>query len=578
MIYLINFLEKYIIIIIIDRINFSNMVLNIFGGSGGRAVNFTAIFNKINSLISKNTDQDNNITDLQTKQDLLTEYPKIQNSSNAIVGNNEELVRGSQAVDLQLFRANNARVAVGAQSALVGGRNSQVSSVASGIFCGENNLIGSSILRSVILGGDRNICNVTQGGVICGQDNKLLIGATDSGILGGKNAEISYGFKCVVIGGNNPLIRGISDGVSNECAIISGSGNKILQSSSRSVVAGGLDNKIEFSEDSIIAGGTLNEVKSGSRYSIINGGFQNEIQNSTMAFVSGTLNKIEGGILTAHSNEASILSGSLNNIQGSSPRATIIGGISNYMSQAPDGAIIGCNNSSCRSPNGFLAGGLSCILQTGCDRSAIVSGEQNQIYSASNSVCLGGNDNIVDGRGTGSISSSFAIGRNNTISHSNTIVLSGRVNSVNSSYNDEIVLDANSIRTNDQKRTVNFSKLYAPGLNISNHLNGTDIPIQKTASVFIKLWYAPSQDGSNTSSLPGFIEEKFIAWRKPDGSFLESDSIQEWPANIDGVKIAVSILSNKLWLTTTTPNSTNEWLCKFEIDYFYDIINDYLEP
>jgi hypothetical protein len=225
-----------------------------------------------------------------------------------------------------------------------------------------------------------------------------------------------------------------------------------------------------------------------------------------------------------------------------------------------------------------LAGALSCILQTGSDRSAIISGEQNQIYSASNSVCLGGNNNIVDGRDNGPISSSFAIGRNNTITHNGAIVLSGRVDSVNSSYDNELIFDAESYRTSNQKRTVSFEKLYAGGFNFSNHLNSTDIPIQRTAGVLVKLWYTPARDGLDSSSLPGYIEERYIAFRKPDGSFIESDDIQERPVNPNGVKIAVSILSKKLWLTVTTPSSSNEWLCRFEIDFLYDIIEDFLEP
>ena len=556
------------------------MVVDIFNRGVGTLKNINELISKISAAINQNNSQQESINELEAKSNLLTEFPKTNDDgSEAIIGNNKEITRGFESVDLQLFRVDVNRIAAGVQSALIGGRNNGVDSISSGVFVGENNLIGSLIARAVILGGDSNICNVTQGGIVGGFQNRLLIGADDSFIGCGGGGEIRHGFKSAILGGNNPLIRGVELGTANECILAGGSGNRILESTNRSSIVAGLDNEIFRSEDCGIIGGTINRILSGSRYAFVGGGFDNSIQNSTMASIIGsTLSKIEGGLDTAHSNEASILGGSQNNVQGASPRSTIVGGIENYISQGADSGIIACNNSSCRSPNGFVAGGLTCILQTGSDRSSILSGEQNQIYSASNSMVLAGNNNVIDGRGTGSISSSIVIGRNITCTHNGCIILSGRTSSINSSYDNELIFDASSYRTSNQKRTVSFEKLYEAGFNFSNHLNSTDIPIQRTAGVFIRMWYSPARNGPNTSSLPGYIEERYITWRKPNGDFIESDSIQEYPTNSLGVKIAVSILSNKLWLKTTTPISSNDWLCRFEIDYLYDIIDDYLEP
>ena len=222
---------------------------------------------------------------------------------------------------------------------------------------------------------------------------------------------------------------------------------------------------------------------------------------------------------------------------------------------------------------------MACILQTGSDRSSIIGGEQNQIYSASNSLCLGGNNNLVDGRGgSESISSSVAIGRNNLITHNNTIILSGRVDSVSSSYDDEIVLDAASYRTSNQERMVCFQKIYQPGFSYSGHLQSTPIAIQQTAGVHVEMWYSPTQGGLNTSASPGFTEAHYIVWKKPDSSFHESLDIQQKPQNLNGVTINLSLLSEKIYLSVSTPSSTNEWLCRFKITYLFDLVNDYLEP
>jgi exonuclease VII small subunit len=516
---------------------------------------------------------------LETVQANLTEYPKtIVDESQAIDANSKTIARGFQAVDLQIFRADNARIAAGTQSALIGGRNNGVNSITSGVFVGENNVIRPSVARAVIMGGNNNECNVNTGGIVGGFENKLLVGASDSFIAGGGGGSITHGVKCGIIGGNNPLIQGTALASANEAVIAGGSGNKILDFTNRSCIVGGLNNQIQQSEDATIVGGTVNKVKTGSRYAFIAGGFENSIQNSTMGSIIGsTLSVIEGGLNTAHSNEASILAGSQNNIQGASPRATIVGGIENFMSQAPDAAIIASENSSCRSQNGFVAGGLACLLSTNSARSAILGGQLNQIYTSPNSATLGGNNNIIDGRG-GAITSSILIGRNNNCTHSNCIILSGNTSTTNSSYDDELTMDAASYRISNQKRTITFEKLFAPGFNFSSHLNATVIPIQRTAGVYIRMWYTPARNGLDTSFGPGYIEDRYIAWRRPDTSFLESDDVQERPPDPNGVKISVSILSEKLWLTTTTPSSTNDWLCRFEIDYLYDIIDDYLKP
>ena len=555
------------------------MVVDIFNRGVGTLKNINELISKISAAINQNNSQQESINELEEKSNLLTEYPKTNDDeSEAIIGNNKELTRGFQAVDLQLFRVDVDRVAAGVQSALIGGRNNLVNSISSGIFCGENNLIESLIARAVILGGNTNKCIVTQGGIVGGFENRLLIGSDDSFIGGGGGCEIQHGFKSTVLGGNNLLIRGVELGTANECVVAGGSGNRILQSTNRSSIIAGLDNLIFQSEDCGIIGGTINRILSGSRYAFVGGGFDNSIQNSEMGAVIGsTLSKIEGGLDSAHSNESALLAGSQNNIQGASPRSVIVGGIENYISQGADSGIIACNNSSCRSQNGFLAGCLTGILQTGSPQSIILGGVLNQVYSSPNSAIIGGDTNIIDGRGV-SISSNILIGQNNNCTHSNCIILSGNASTVNSSSNDELIFDANSYRISDQERMVCFQKIYQSGFSYSGHLHSTPVPVQKTAGVHIEMWYSPTEDGPNTSASPGYTEAHYIVWKKPDSSFHESLDIQQKPLNPNGVTINLSLLSQKIYLTTLTPSSSNDWLCRFKITYLFDIVNDFIKP
>jgi hypothetical protein len=145
------------------------MVVDIFNRGVGTLKNINELISKISTAISQNSSQQESINALEEKSNLLTEYPKTNDDgSGAIIGNDKEITRGFESVDLQLFRVGVGRIAAGVQSALVGGRNNGVDSISSGIFCGENNLIGSLIARAVILGGDSNICNVNTGGIVGG--------------------------------------------------------------------------------------------------------------------------------------------------------------------------------------------------------------------------------------------------------------------------------------------------------------------------------------------------------------------------------------------------------------------------
>jgi hypothetical protein len=149
---------------------------------------------------------------------------------------------------------------------------------------------------------------------------------------------------------------------------------------------------------------------------------------------------------------------------------------------------------------------------------------------------------------------------------------------VSSSYDDELIFDAESYRISNQERMVCFEKLYASGFSYSGHLHSTAIPVQKTACVHIEMWYSPTDDSLNESSSPGFVEAHYIVWRKPDSSFIESLDIQQKPPNPNGVTINLSLLSEKIYLTTSTGSSSNDWLCKFKITFLFDIINDYIKP
>ena len=109
--------------------------------------------------------------------------------------------RGTNAIDLQLFRSGATQVAAGNYSALIGG---------------EQNTIATTATDSVILGGNSNLNSAAQSGIIGGVSN------TNSGsqsVVVGGSSNTNSGVQTSMIGGSSNISSG------NQSAMIGGSSN-----------------------------------------------------------------------------------------------------------------------------------------------------------------------------------------------------------------------------------------------------------------------------------------------------------------------------------------------------------------
>ena len=130
-----------------------------------------------------------------------------------MVKNSGGNVRGNNAVDLQLQRTDNTKIAKGIRSSLLGGNNN--------IAEGNN---------SVVVGGTDNSAEGNYSAIIGGNGN--LAQGTSAEVLGGTTSK--------ALGSGSSTIGGLSlSAIGNYSAVVGGQANKVNSGHNRSVILGG---------------------------------------------------------------------------------------------------------------------------------------------------------------------------------------------------------------------------------------------------------------------------------------------------------------------------------------------------
>lgn len=296
--------------------------------------------------------------------------------------------RGAYAVDLQMARSDNQRVASGSYSVISGGYNNAI--YPSGPFQGVYNVISGGTnnrmfgeAHSVISGGGNNTTgrnNTTIGG---GDSNYVegLVGT----VAGGSSNSVSFNANYGAIGG------GQSNTASGQWSTVAG-GKQNTASNSYATVVGGNNNSV-VGQFGFVGGGTGNYA----------------------AFTCDTIGGGESNVLGGqnNSNHRFIGGGQRNTINAEQTvGATICGGIGNTIYFGSAGAII-CGGGYAGYPGGnFLSG----------SNSAIVGGQANRIGNgygnyATYAFIGGGGGNIIDTNANASVIS----GGDNNIVRANVV-------------------------------------------------------------------------------------------------------------------------------------------------------------
>ena len=257
----------------------------------------------------------------------------ILNTNSSVQRDNSGNSRGSNAVDLQIFRTNASQVAAASRSVIGGG---------------EDNEITTNGAHGVIAGGRNNTVN----------DNEAVVS-------GGSGNSVIAAFGTVSGGENNAIRNGSPHGV------VSGGQNNLLQPGSNfSVIAGGRNNSVD-DNDAVISGGWNNSVD--AEFGTVSGGQNNDIQNGSIySVIAGGRNN------TINDNEAVVSGGSGNSVI------------------AAFGTVSGGENNAIRngSPHGVVSGGQNNLLQPGSNFSVIAGGRNNTVND-NEAVVSGGSGNSV---------------------------------------------------------------------------------------------------------------------------------------------------------------------------------------
>lgn len=208
---------------------------------------------------------------MQSSKVTITDNGAIRaDGSGSPLGN----ARGSDAVDLQVSRANATEVASGTASFIGGGSSNTASGIESAVVCGLSNVasgqetfIGGGEANtanntdSAIVGGTGNVTNGvdsfvgagdgntadTDESVVCGGNgNTAGTGSNDRAFVGGGQANLATGQESAIGGGQGNQATGTQSGV------FGGDGN--LASGDESFIGGGKDNTVSVEGGAIVGG------------------------------------------------------------------------------------------------------------------------------------------------------------------------------------------------------------------------------------------------------------------------------------------------------------------------------------
>jgi len=173
---------------------------------------------------------------------------------------------------------------------------------------------------------------------------------------------------------------------------------------------------------------------------------------------SGT-NNSPNRIISSSLDGSLIIGGSSNRIEGRSQRGSIVGGFGNFIGSGSAGTTITLQNSGIFAgssnqirigASNFIGGGATNTINSSSfdaipSQNAILGGQNNIISGSDNSAILGGlrntvRDNISSGivAGSGSLvtgrEAAAIAGRNNTVSHTGSVVVGGQLLSTSKDY------------------------------------------------------------------------------------------------------------------------------------------------
>lgn len=233
--------------------------------------------------------------------------------------------RGAYAVDLQMARANQERIATGAYSVISGGYSNRIHPQAGayGIYCaigGGNNNDCYGGNASTIAGGDSNRTTYDKCFIGGGTSNQVnaghgVVSGGQSNTVSGENATIGGGQSNTSSGSHSVVDGGQSNTVSGAHSNIAGGRGNTVSGSAYSTIAGGQNNSINQSSQSwqFIGGGSGNQVLNG--YGVVCGGFAN-IAGSGGGYTHGQAFVGGGESNRAQQEYASVVGGRDNNSVG----------------------------------------------------------------------------------------------------------------------------------------------------------------------------------------------------------------------------------------------------------------------
>lgn len=155
----------------------------------------------------------------------------IQVADQTALGSTSGNARGKGAVDLQIRRSSDTKVANGTYAVIAGGKNNTASGTYTSIGGGHGNTASNN--RSTVAGGYNNSASGYSSAVCGGVSNVASAGR--SVIAGGYQNTVSGGYDSVIGGGNNNISSGDKSVV--------GGGFRNTASGSYSAIAGGIRGK-----------------------------------------------------------------------------------------------------------------------------------------------------------------------------------------------------------------------------------------------------------------------------------------------------------------------------------------------
>lgn len=362
------------------------------------------------------------------------------NRSAAVAGLNNK-VSGARGF---VAGGSNLKLRSGSDSALVAGADSKVNGSNSIVLAGQSHTMSAS--RSAVVAGQQASVAQDQSSVVGGIDNRiqrLSSADVNSSILGGSTNLILTGNEVSIIGGNRNRASGIRAFIAgSQSSTASGEGSVVvggitcssesrgdgIYSSSSSRVVGGVYSALIGCEDSVIntatnqhnnflAGSNSSRIESSSSQSAVVGGLEITAANSLQCGVlggvrtqiRGVANAVVGGIDCQVRNSSTevcaIVAGRRNRIDDDQEESAIIVG--------RDCTIID------QSRTNLISGVEQGLIRLGSRRSGIISGLQQTIFAAENSVIVGGKENTIDA----SNNTVILGGCNQTAEDSNQVVL-----------------------------------------------------------------------------------------------------------------------------------------------------------